>query len=78
MSGFKGCLSPLQEVVKYLSSEALPLSISIVIESLTISSSDVANAIVSLGRRGLIEQTEADNGMLFSLRSIVKQFGSAF
>jgi hypothetical protein len=62
------------EVMRYLASETLPVSISTAIESLNISPSDVGNAIVSLGRRGLIEQTAIDNGMLFSLRSIVKQF----
>jgi AAA domain len=67
-----------RDVIRYFAIEFLPLSISTVIESLDISPSDVANAIVSLGRRGLIEQTAIDNGMLFSLRSIVKQFGSAF
>jgi ATPase domain predominantly from Archaea len=63
-----------REVIRYLAGEALPLSICVVIESLDISPSDVANAIVSLGRRGLIEQTETDHGMLFSLISIIKQF----
>jgi AAA domain len=67
-----------REVIKYLASENQAITISRSIESLAIDPSDVANAIVSLGRRGLIEQTEIDNGMLFSLRSIVKQFGSAF
>jgi AAA ATPase domain len=64
-----------REVMGYLAGETLPVSISTAIESLNISPSDVGNAIVSLGRRGLIEQTETDNGMLFSLRSIVRQFG---
>jgi hypothetical protein len=63
-----------REVMRYLAGETLPVSISTAIESLNISPSDVGNAIVSLGRRGLIEQTETDNGMLFSLRSIVRQF----
>jgi AAA ATPase domain len=67
-----------REAIGYLASETIPVTISRSIESLTIDPSDVANAIVSLGRRGLIEQTAIDNGMLFSLRSIVKQFGSAF
>jgi hypothetical protein len=67
-----------REVIKFLASENTPVTISRSIESLTIDPSDVANAIVSLGRRGLIEQTETANGMLLSLRSIVKQFGSAF
>jgi hypothetical protein len=38
------------------------------------SASDVGNAIVSLGRRGLIQRTETDEGTFFSLRSIVKKF----
>ncbi len=61
-------------VIRYLAGETLPVSISTAIESLNISPSDVGNAILSLGRRGLIEQTETANGMLFSLRSIVKIF----
>ncbi len=64
-----------REVMKYLASQTIPVTISRSIESLTISPSDIANAIVSLGRRGLIEQTETDNGILLSLVSIVKQFG---
>jgi AAA domain len=63
-----------REVMRCLSSEALPLSISIVIESLDISPSDVANAIVSLGRRGLVEQTKTASGILLKLRLIVKIF----
>jgi AAA domain len=67
-----------REAIGYLAGETIPVTISRLIESLTIDPSDVANAIVSLGRRGLIERTETANGMLFSLRSIVKQFRSAF
>jgi NB-ARC domain len=63
-----------REVMRCLASEALPLSISIAIESLDISPSDVANAIVSLGRRGLVEQTKTANGILLKLRLIVKTF----
>jgi ATPase domain predominantly from Archaea len=67
-----------REAIGYLASQTIPVTICKSIESLTIDPSDVANAIVSLGRRGLIEQTETANGMLLSLRSIVKQFGCAF
>ncbi len=68
-------LSPAErEVMRYLAGETLPVSISTAIESLNISPANVGNAIVSLGRRGLIEQTETDDGTLFSLRSIVNIF----
>jgi AAA ATPase domain len=65
-----------REVIRSLASETMPISISRSIESLNISPADVCNAIISLGRRGLIERTEADDGTFFSLQSIVKQFSS--
>jgi DNA-binding MarR family transcriptional regulator len=43
-------------------------------ESLSLSPSDVGNAIVSLSRRGLIDRIETEDGTFFSLRSIVKKF----
>jgi hypothetical protein len=63
-----------REVIRSLASETMPVSISRSIESLNMSASDIGNAIVSLGRRGLIERTEIENGTFFSLRSIVKKF----
>jgi AAA ATPase domain len=63
-----------REVIRSLASETMPVSISRSIESLNMSASDIGNAIVSLGRRGLINRTERDNGTFFSLRSIVKKF----
>lgn len=71
-----------REVIKSLASETMPVSISRSIlmlrgsanESLSISLSDIGNAIVSLGRRGLIERTETEDGTFFSVLSIVKKF----
>jgi DNA polymerase III delta prime subunit len=63
-------------VIRSLAVETMPVKISTLIESLNISPADIGNAIVSLGRRGLIERTETDDGTFFSLKSIVKQFES--
>jgi hypothetical protein len=63
-------------VIRSLAIETMPVKISTFISSLNISPADIGNAIVSLGRRGLIDRTETDDGTFFSLRSIVKQFGS--
>jgi NB-ARC domain len=60
-----------REVIRSLASETIPISISRIIEALNISPADVGNAIVSLGRRGLVERTETEDGAIFSLRSIV-------
>jgi DNA polymerase III delta prime subunit len=59
-----------QEVIRLLASETIPVAISKIIESLSISPSDVGNAIVSLARRDLIERTEEEDGAFFSLRSL--------
>jgi hypothetical protein len=68
-------LSPAEgEVIRLLANETIPVSISRSIESLNISPSDVGNAIVSLGRRGLIERTETEGSTFFNLQSIVKKF----
>jgi AAA ATPase domain len=63
-----------REVIQVLAGKSVTVTISVLIESLSISPSDVGNAIVSLGRRGLIDRTETDEGTFFSLRSIVKKF----
>jgi hypothetical protein len=63
-----------REVIRSLALETIPVSISRSIESLSISPSDVGNAIVSLGRRGLIERTETDEGTVFGVGSIIKKF----
>jgi hypothetical protein len=63
-----------QEVIKLLAVEAAPIGISRSIESLNMSPADVGKAIVSLGRRGLVDRSEKDDGTFFSLRSIVKKF----
>jgi AAA ATPase domain len=63
-------------VIRSLAGETMTVNISTLISSLNISPADIGNAIVSLGRRGLIDRTETDDGTFFSLKSIVKQFGS--
>jgi AAA domain len=63
-----------REVIKFLAGETVPVAIFQLIESLSISPSDIGNAIVSLARRGLIDSTKIDDGTFFSLRSIVKKF----
>lgn len=69
-----------REVIQSLASENIPINISRIIESLNISPAEVGNAIVSLGRRGLVvggkpapleNRTETENGTVFSLQSIV-------
>ena len=68
-------LSPAErEVIRSLASETIPINISRIIESLNRSPADVGNAIVSLGRRGLVDRTETEDGTVFSLQSIVGQF----
>ena len=65
-------LSPAErKVIQSLASETIPINISRIIDSLNRSPADVGNAIVSLGRRGLVDRTETDDGTIFSLRSIV-------
>jgi hypothetical protein len=59
-------------VIRSFAERTLPVSVSTVIVSLNISPADVAQAIVSLGRRGSIDRTQTDDGAVFSLRSIVK------
>jgi NB-ARC domain len=68
---FERLSSAEREVIRSLASETIPINISRIIDSLNISPADVGNAIVSLGRRGLVERTETDDGAIFSLRSIV-------
>jgi hypothetical protein len=63
-----------REVIRSIALETMPVSISRSIESLSISPSDVGNAIVSLVRRGLIDRTETDEGTVFGVGSIVKKF----
>jgi NB-ARC domain len=62
------------EVIKFLASENIPVTIARSIESLSLSPADVGNAIVSLVRRGLVDRTETKDGAFFGVRSIVKQF----
>lgn len=71
-------LSPAeQEVMRWLASENKPVTICRSIESLNMFPADVRNAIISLGRRGLVKQVDTNDGNFFSLQSIVKQFISA-
>ena len=65
-----------QAVIKFLVSENIPVNIARLIESLSLSPGNVGNSIVSLVRRGLIDRTETEDGALFGLISIVKQFVS--
>jgi hypothetical protein len=62
------------EVIRQLASEIVPVNISKIIESLTISPSDVCKAIVSLVRRGLIKQSTMDNGAFFRIELVFKHF----
>jgi hypothetical protein len=68
---FNRLSSAEREVIRSLANENTPVSISRIIESLNMSPADVGNAIVSLGRRGLVDRTETEDGTIFSLRSIV-------
>jgi NB-ARC domain len=63
-----------QEVIKFLASENIPVTIDRTIESLSLSPGDVGNSIVSLVRRGLVDRTETGEGTFFGVRSIIKQF----
>jgi NB-ARC domain len=60
------------EVIRKLAGEIVPVNISTIIESLSISPSDVCKAIVSLVRRGLIKQDTIDNGTFFSIQLVIK------
>jgi NB-ARC domain len=63
-----------REVIKFLASENVPVTIARLIESLSLSPGNVGNAIVSLVRRGSSDRTETADGTLFGVRSIVKKF----
>jgi AAA domain len=63
-----------REVIRSLATETIPINLSRIIEALNISPADVGKAIVSLGRRGLVERTETEDGTIFSLGSLVGQF----
>ncbi len=63
-----------QAVIKFLASENIPATIARSIESLSLSPADVGNSIVSLVRRGFVDRTETEDGALFGVCSIVKQF----
>jgi DNA-binding MarR family transcriptional regulator len=56
-----------QEVIKFLASENIPVTIARLIESLSLSPGDVGNSIVSLVRRGLIDRTETEDGTFFGV-----------
>ena len=63
-----------REVIQVLAGKNVSVSICGLIESLSGSTFDVGNAIISLGRRGLIDRTQTEEGTFFSLRSIVQRF----
>ena len=65
---------PEQEVMKAVSRELTSVNMCQLIKLLKISPSDISNAILSLGRRGLIERIVVDGAVLFSLQPIIKQF----
>ena len=68
-------LSPAErEVIRSLAAKIVAVNISKSIESLNISPSDIGTAIVSLGRRGLIERHKTDEDTFFSLIPIVQKF----
>ncbi len=63
-----------RDVVKSLATENTSPTICSLIKLLNISASDTGNAIVSLGRRGLIQRDETDDGLFFSLTLLVQKF----
>jgi hypothetical protein len=63
-----------KEVMKAVAIEQIPVNMYQLIESIKISPSDISNAILSLGRRGLIDRLETDDSILFSMQPIVRQF----
>jgi hypothetical protein len=65
---------PEKEVVKAVAIEPKPVNMCQLIELLKISPADISNAILSLGRRRLIDRLATDNAILFSLQPIVRQF----
>jgi hypothetical protein len=62
-----------KEVMKAVSIEPIPVNMGQLIQSIEISPSDISNAILSLGRRGLIDRLETDDSILFSMQPIVRQ-----
>jgi hypothetical protein len=63
-----------KEVIKYLANEVMPVNTSKIIELLDLFPANICNAILSLVRRGLINQTIIHENTSFSLQLIVKYF----
>jgi predicted transcriptional regulator len=62
-----------KEVIKAVAIEQIPVNMYQLIQSIEISPSDISNAILSLGRRGLIDRLKTDDSILFSMKPIVRQ-----
>lgn len=62
-----------KEVMKAVAIEPIPVNMYQLIQSIEISPSDISNAILSLGRRGLIDRLQTDDSILFSMQPIVRQ-----
>ena len=65
---------PEKEVIKAVAIEPIPVNMCQLMESIEISPSDISNAILSLGRRRLIDRVQTDDSILFSIQPIVRQF----
>jgi DNA-binding MarR family transcriptional regulator len=57
--------------MKAVAIEQIPVNMYQLIQSIEIAPSDISNAILSLGRRGLIDRLETDDSILFSMKPIV-------
>jgi NB-ARC domain len=62
-----------KEVMKAVAIEPISVNMYQLTQSIEISPSDISNAILSLGRRGLIDRLETDDSILFSMQPIVRQ-----
>jgi NB-ARC domain len=62
-----------KEVMKAVAIEQIPVNMYQLIQSIEIPPSDISNAILSLGRRGLIDRLKTDDSILFSMKPIVRQ-----
>ena len=62
-----------KEVMKAVTIDHIPVNMYQLIQSIEMYPSDISNAILSLGRRGLIDRLEIDDSILFSMQPIVRQ-----
>ena len=65
---------PEKEVIKAVTTESIPVNMCQLMESIKISPSDISNAILSLGRRGLINRVQTNDSILFSIQPIIRRF----